>query len=155
MDWIEIHSFFLHNKPGMLTHFPRNGTSPSVIDLCFSASNITEDILAYGINPDSTSDHAICTLYINHTPPAAPPKRAWHRADWTLFQQTITSSRPDLSNISSAEEALRMANNITEIIHTATDATVPWVKQRNKQAPWWHPDLNKIQQQLHCAERHY
>jgi hypothetical protein len=85
VDWMESHSFFLHNKPGTLTHFPRNGTSPSVIDLCFSAGNITKDILAYEINPNSTSDHAICTLYINHTPPTSPPKRAWHRADWKLF----------------------------------------------------------------------
>jgi hypothetical protein len=85
MDWMEIYSFFLHNKPGMLIHFPRNGTSPSVINLYFSASNITKDILAYEINPDSTSNYAIYTLYISHIPPAAPLKRAWHRPDWTLF----------------------------------------------------------------------
>jgi hypothetical protein len=135
VDWMETHSFFLCNKPGTLMHFPRNGISLSVIDLCFLAGNVTKDILAYEINPDSTSDHAICTLYINHTPPATSPKRAWHRADWALFQQTIIASRLDLSNIGSAEEALRMANNITEIIHTATDAAVPWVKQRAKQSP--------------------
>jgi hypothetical protein len=74
VDWMESHNFFLYNKPGTLTHFPRNGTSPSVIDLCFSAGTITKDILAYEINPDSTSDHVICTLYVNHTPPASPPK---------------------------------------------------------------------------------
>jgi hypothetical protein len=152
VDWMESHSFFLHNKPGTLTHFPQNGTSPSVIDLCFSAREITKDILAYEINPDSISDHAICTLYISHTPPTSPPKRAWHRADWKLFQQTITEYGLDLSNIGSAEEALRTANNITEIIHKATDAAVPWVKQRAKEAPWWHPDLNKIKQQLHRAK---
>jgi hypothetical protein len=48
-----------------------------------------------------------------------------------------------------------MANNITEIIYKATDTTVLWVKQRAKQAPWWHPNLNKIKQQLHCAERYH
>jgi hypothetical protein len=154
VDWMETHSFFLHNKPGMLIHFPRNGTSPSVIDLCFSAGNITKDIWAYEINPDSTSDHAISTLCINHTPPASPPKRAWHRADWTLFHQTVTEYGLDLSNIGSAEEALRAATNITGIIHKATDAAVPWVKQRATQAPWWQPDLNKMRQQLHRTERH-
>jgi hypothetical protein len=32
---------------------------------------------------------------------------------------------------------------------------VLWVKQRAKQAPWWHPDLNKIKQQLHHAKRYH
>jgi hypothetical protein len=146
VDWMETHSFFLHNKASTLTHFPRNGTSLSVIDLCFLASNITKDILTYEINPDSTSDYAICTLYINHIPPTSPPKGAWYRADWTLFQHTITEYGLDLSNIGSADEALHAASNITEIIYKATDAVVPWVKQRAKQAPWWHPNLNKIRQ---------
>jgi hypothetical protein len=132
---METYSFFLHNKPGKLTHFPQNGISLSVIDLCFSAGNITKDILAYEINPDSTSDHAICILYINHIPPISPPKRAWHRANWTLFQQTITKCGLDFSNIGSTEEALHVANDITEIIHKAIYATVLWVKQRAKQAP--------------------
>jgi hypothetical protein len=125
VDWMESHSFFLHNKPGTLTHFPQNDTSPLVIDLCFSASNITKDILAYEINPDLASDHAICTLYINHTPLTYPPKRAWHRANWKLFQQTITKYGLDLGNIGSAKEAICTANNITKIIHKATDIAVP------------------------------
>jgi hypothetical protein len=45
-----------------------------------------------------------------------------------------------------------MANNTTKIIHKAIDAAVLWVKQRAKQAPWWHPNLNKIKQQFHHAE---
>jgi hypothetical protein len=45
-----------------------------------------------------------------------------------------------------------MANNITDIIHKATDATVLWIKQRAKQVPWWHPELNKIKKQLHHAK---
>jgi hypothetical protein len=149
---MESHNFFLHNKPGMLIHFPRNSMSPSIIDLCFSARGISKDILAYEINPDSASDYAIYTLYINHILPTSPAKRAWHRADWKIFQQTVTEYGIDLSNIGSAEEALRMANNITNIIHKATDAAVPWIKQRAKQVPRWHPDLNKIKKQLHHAE---
>jgi hypothetical protein len=129
VDWMESHSFFLHNKPGMLTHFPQNSISPSIIDLCFSAGEITKDILAYETNPDSTSDYVICTLYISHTLPTSPPKRAWHGADWKLFQQTITEYRLDLNNIGSAKEAICVANNITDIIHKATDAIVPWVEQ--------------------------
>jgi hypothetical protein len=105
VDWIETYSFFLHNKPSMLIHFPQNGTSLSVIDLCFSAGNITKDILAYEINPDSISNYAIYTLYINYTLPTSPLKRAWHRADWTLFQQTITEYGLDLSNIGSTKQA--------------------------------------------------
>jgi hypothetical protein len=132
VDWMESHNFFLHNKPGMLIHFPWNGMFPSVIDLCCSARQITRDILAYEINLDSASDHVICTLYINHTPPTSPPKRAWHRANWKIFQQTITEYGLDLSNIGSAEEALRVADNITDIIHKAIDAVVPWIKQRAK-----------------------
>jgi hypothetical protein len=76
VDWMEAHSFFLHNKPGHPTHFPRNSNSPSVIDLCFSSSTITNNILAHEIRPESTSDHATCTIYLNLTPPKATPKRA-------------------------------------------------------------------------------
>jgi hypothetical protein len=50
-------------------------------------------------------------------------------------QSCITEYGLDLSNIGSAEEAICAANNITDIIHKATDAAVPWIKQRAKQAP--------------------
>jgi hypothetical protein len=151
-DWMEEHHFFLQNKPGHPTHFPRNGMTPSVIDLCFSAGNITKNIIAHEINPDSASDHAIYTIYLNLTPPKATPKRAWYKADWALFQKTIIESGLDLNNISSADAALHAVTNITTIINKATDAAVPWVKPSTKQAPWWHPNLNKQRKHLKQAE---
>jgi hypothetical protein len=127
----------------------------SIIDLCFSAGNITNNILAHEIRPESTSDHAICTIYFNLTPPKATPKCGWHRANWPLFQKTITESGLDPSNITSAEEALRAVTNITTIINNATDAAVPWVKPRAKQAPWWHPDLDNLRRQLIHVDRQH
>jgi hypothetical protein len=154
-NWMEDHHFFLHNKPGHPTHFPRNGMRPSVIDLCFSAGCITGKILMHEINPDSTSDHAICTIHLNLTIPSKAPKRAWHRADWTLFWQTILDTALDLSNITSADQALQATETINTIINNATNAAIPWVTPRPKQAPWWHPDLSKKNKQLQRAERRY
>jgi hypothetical protein len=122
---MEAHSFFLHNKPGCPTHFPRNDNSPSMIDLCFSSGTITNNILAHEIRPESTSDHATCMIYLNLTPPKATLKRTWYRADWILFQKTVTGSGLDLSNINITEEALRAATNITKIINDATNAAIP------------------------------
>jgi hypothetical protein len=124
-DWMENHHFFLHNKPGYPTHFPRNGTRPSVIDLCFTTGNITEKVLMHEINPDSTSDHAICTIHLNLTIPSKAPKRAWRKADWTLFRQTILTSGLDLSNINNAEQALWAVGAITTTINKATDTAIP------------------------------
>jgi hypothetical protein len=126
-----------------------------VIDLCFSSGTITNNIVAHEIRPESTSDHTTCTIYLNLTPPKATPKRAWCRADWTLFQKTITGSGLDLSNINNAEEALRAATNVTRIINDATNAAIPWVRPRTKQAPWWHRDLDTLRRQLIRAERRH
>jgi hypothetical protein len=123
---MENHHFFLHNKPGHPTHFPRNGTRPSVIDLFFTAGNITEKVLMHEINPDSTSNHATCTIHLNLTIPSKAPKRAWRKADWTLFRQTILTSGLDLSNINNAEQALQAVGAITTTINKATDAAIPW-----------------------------
>ena len=41
VNWLETNYFHLGNKPGIPTNHPRNGGTPSTIDLCFSRGSIT------------------------------------------------------------------------------------------------------------------
>ena len=61
-EWLESNNFQPHNEPGLLTHHPRNGTTPSMIDLCLSQRDISASILSLATNHNTTSDHSSITV---------------------------------------------------------------------------------------------
>jgi hypothetical protein len=152
-DWLEEHSFQLHNTPGELTHFPRNGMSPSTIDLSFSAGPISSQILAWGINHDTTSDHATCFLQLDLQVPGPVPRRAWSKANWTAFTQSLQDAGMDLSNLSDTEDTLRAASNISTIIDQALDIAVLLFTPHPRKALWWNPALNRTRKKLINLQR--
>jgi hypothetical protein len=87
---MEKNNFQLINKPGTLTHFPRNGTSPTVIDLTFAKGDINNRIQAWSANPDTTSDHAMCSIMLDIQPPNPQAYRSWAKTDWGQFFMTLT-----------------------------------------------------------------
>ena len=155
-EWFEEHDFTLQNEPGRCTHFPRNGHSPSVIDLCFTRGNTTERVLSWSIDDESTSDHSILGLHLNlglTALPTARLRRNWYNADWAAFANVVRRANLFRQPINSAEEAEAAATAATGLIIEATDVAAPLSPMREKRAPWWTPELTKHRRRLLQSER--
>jgi hypothetical protein len=157
-DWLAEQRFTLHNKPGRCTHHPRNGHSPSVIDLCLSRGGITDRVLSWSIDDESTSDHSILGLHLDldQTPLSTPQlRRNWNQADWAAFSKVIRDAKLLRRPISSTAEAEAAATAITGLIIAATNVAVPLMTRRSKHAAWWNPQLTKLRKRLLQAERRF
>src|SRR5215207_9788634 len=106
-NWLDEHSFKLHNKPGVHTFFPRSSTirNPTVIDLSFSRGAISTYVDSWIIDHESTSDHSIIGLNLNlpitekFTIAANELVHAWEKTDWGLFRSTLADVGMDFTNI--------------------------------------------------------
>jgi ribonuclease HI len=158
VSWLNEHSYQLHNEPGVLTHFPHNGNTPSVIDLTFSRGEISKRILSWSADPVTTSDHALCTIVLNISPSkASPPGRCWKKADWPKFAKLIRTSTTSLkpAEVTSDTELLSLTTKFISTITESIDECVPARKMRRKNAPWWNHNLTVLKSKLLCSERRY
>jgi hypothetical protein len=154
-EWFETHNFQLHNKPGLAAHHPRNGGTPSTIDLCLSRGHITSSILSLATDHDTTSDHSSITVTLA-LPCAAPPasvRRNWHKANWESFSKHIRCSGIDLTNLQGKADTLRAITNVTTILHKAMDAAVPSRVPRKPEAPWWNHSLTLTKRSVKRADK--
>jgi len=154
-NWLEENNFHLQNEPAIPTHHPRNGGSPSTIDLCLSHATTTRSIPSLAVDHDTTSDHTTLTdtLALPSTEAQTSPRRCWYKADWGSFDAKIQSTKMDLSQLQGPEDTLRAVTNITKLIHQAVDAAVPMKKLRKSEAPWWNHSLTLAKQSVKRADR--
>jgi len=120
-EWLESNNFQLHNVPGLPTHHPRNGSTPSTIDLCLSRGDITTSILSLDTDHGTTSDHSsvTVTLALPSATSPVPVRRNWHKANWETFREYILSTGIDLTNLQGKEDTLRAVTSVTTILHKA------------------------------------
>jgi len=59
----------------------------------------------------------------------------------------------DLSNLQGTGDTLRAVTNITQLIHEATNHTVPMKDPRRQEAPWWNQNLTLAKRAVKRAER--
>jgi len=154
-EWLESNNFQLHNVPGLPTHHPRNGSTPSTIDLCLSRGEITATILSLATDHDTTSDHSsiTITLALPSAPSSVPVRRNWQEANWETLREHVRSTGIDLTNLQGKEDILRAAANITTILHEAIDAAVPSGTSRKPQAPWWNHSLTLAKRSVKRADK--
>ena len=120
------------------THHPRNGSSPSTIDLSLTRGDTTRSTLSLAIEDDTTSDHSslTATLSLPYTAPPPKPYRCWTKADWNSFNSHIQSTRMDLSDLQGPEAMLRAISNITLLIHQVAETAIPYKNPRKTESPW-------------------
>jgi ribonuclease HI len=154
-EWLESNNFQLHNVPGLPTHHPRNGSTPSTIDLCLSRGNISASILSLATDHDTTSDHSsiTVTLALPSAISPAPIRRNWHKANWETFSKYVQSTGLDLSNLQGKEDTLRAVTNVTTILNDAIDAAVPSGVSRKPEAPWWNHSLTLAKRSVKRADK--
>jgi ribonuclease HI len=156
VDWLEGNQFRLHNKPGVPTHFPRSGQgeNSTVIDLSFSRGLVSDFVVGWLVDHDSTSDHSIIGIQLN-VPAYRSVKpnhrnmvRAWSRANWDSFNNIIKSKNIDFSNIGSKLESQTAVQTLYEILNEGIETSVPLVEFRPKFAPWWTKNLDWLTTRL-------
>jgi len=154
-EWLESNNFQLHNEPGLPTHHPRNGGTPSTIDLCLSRGDITTSILSLAVNHDTTSDHSSITVMLSlpSSIPTASVRRNWNKANWEIFSEHIRSTGIDLTNLQGKEDTLRAVTNVTTILHQAINAAVPTGTPRKPEAPWWNHSLTLAKRSVKRADK--
>jgi len=154
-DWLEANNFHLHNEPALPTHHPRNGTTPSTIDLCLSRGSITTSILSLAVDHNTTSDHSsvTATLTLPSAAQTRPLQRLWHKANWGIFKEHIRATGLDTSNLQGQSDTLRAVTTITTLLHQAIEAAVPQGKPKKTEAPWWNHNLTLAKRSVKQADR--
>jgi len=154
-EWLESNNFQLHNEPGLPTHHPRNGTTPSTIDLCLSHCDFTNSIISLATNNETTSDHSEITVTLAFPSALAPTavRPNWGKANLKTFEEHIRSTGIDLLNLQGKEDTLRAVTNVTTMLHDAINAAVPSGHSRKPKAPWWNHSLMLANQSVKRADR--
>ena len=145
-------SLKLRNKPGKYTHFPRNGSSPSVVDLTFTRGR--PEILSWSLGDDFGSDHRSSHLHIQLQTPPPHTRLAWSKANWPRFSQEVREAGLEFDNLTSPQEVERAAENYTASIKAAIQAAIPTIKpnSRKRIRGWWTRELDIISQSLREAQ---
>ena len=125
-------AFDLKNIPGLYTHFPRNNSSPSVIDLTFTRGQASQDLLDWTLGEDFGSDHLSTHLHINATSPMPNISLAWSKVNWTNFTTTFSTQGLDFSNLGSEGEIERVAEIYFHALHKAIDNSVSKIRDNQK-----------------------
>ena len=143
-------SLNLHNKPGLYTHFPRNNSSPSIVDLTFTRGQATLDLLDWTLGNDFGSDHLSTHLHVCNRVTTTVPRFAWSKANWGKFANEVSHSGLDFSNLGSTGEIERASENYTNILHKAIDTSIPKIRvnQQRKIRGWWNRELDQISENL-------
>jgi len=143
VHWLEHNNFHLQNEPAIPTHHPRNGSSPSTIDIYLTCGDITRCTLSLAIEDDNTSDYSslTVTLLLPYAAPPPKPYRCWNKVDLNSFNSHIQSTRMDLIDLQGPEAILRTISNITLLIQQATETAVPYNNPRKTETPWWNHSL--------------
>ena len=143
-------SLNLQNKPGLYTHFPRNNSSPSIVDLTFTRGQATLDLLDWTLGNDFGSHHLSTHLHVCNRVTSTVPRLAWSNANWEKFANEVSHSGLDFSNLGSKGEIERALENYTNILHKAFDISIPKIRvtQYRKIRGWWNRELDQISENL-------
>ena len=145
-------SLKLRNKPGKYTHFPRNGSSPSVVDLTFTRGR--PEILSWSLGDDFGSDHRSTHLHIQLQIPPPPTRLAWSKADWPRFSEKIREAGLNFDHLTSPQEVERAADNYTTSLKNAIQSAIPTIKpnSRKRVRGWWTKELDILSRSLGEAQ---
>lgn len=130
VDWAITNQFNLLNIPGTLTHFPRNGTRPTIPDLTYGRHNILTMSQGWATDEGEGggSDHVLITTTLNINKPTFNPRRQHHRTDWVKFMGIIKNIDISSTNYETPELTLATDDRIDEQIQKAIDTANPWSK---------------------------
>ena len=146
-------SLQMHNKPGLYTHFPRNGSSPSVVDLVFTRGEA--EIRSWTLGDDFGSDHKSTHLHLALRPSPTMPRLAWNKTDWSLLVEEVTAAGLDFRNLTSPQEVERAATNLTTALHSAIGAAVPELKpgRGRRIRGWWTKELDNLSKEVKSLQQ--
>jgi hypothetical protein len=109
--------------------------------LWFSRGPATSLIDTWTIDEHTISDHAMIGFRVSHPSIARPSKqvmiRAWKRADWPLFNNTIRSRKLDFSGLLNKQDTIVAIELLTSTIDGTLNIAVPTALVKTKYAAWW------------------
>src|SRR6266566_51566 len=154
IPWTEGKTLQLANTPGIFTHFPRNQSRPSIIDLTFFNM---PDFTIYSwhaiYNDGHGSDHCLTYTIWASTPFTFQPKRLFTKTNWKLFNQHISQVNeqelPWHDPKATTRSAEYITDKITEAIHLFTPLSTPHKRHKT----WWNNDLTKLKKKLAAVQR--
>ena len=130
-------SLQMHNKPGLYTHFLRNGSSPSIVDLVFTRGET--EIRSWTLGDDFGSDHKSTHLHLALKPNPTTPRLACGKTKWPLLVEEVAVVGLDFGNLTSPQEVERAAANLTTALHSAIQSAVPELRpgRGRRIRGWW------------------
>lgn len=127
------------------------------IDITLSNRQLESSIHEWAVVPDITSsDHRILRYSLTLTMLAftrKPPRFATERADWALFNNTLSQKFLQQGNIKESPPEVH-ADLLSGILYSAAGSAIPVLRSRRKiTPPWWSDELLEARRKLKCDAR--
>jgi ribonuclease HI len=183
VNWIDEQQLELLNTPGSGTFFRPNMDRESVIDLTLITRSLARQAQDWQVLPTLGSDHkGILVLVtgtrtpdsVNNPFPAAGYNTKL--ANWDLFSSSLRTNiafspiinSPEFTGLKTSELRSnflhgqsssvttlldRAAEEFTEAITTAANASIPTRKPGARPKPWWNDDLFNLRQDMMNKQR--
>src|SRR5271156_3885936 len=183
VNWIDEQQLELLNTPGTGTFFRPNMDRESVIDLTLITRSLARQAQDWQVLPTLGSDHkGILVLVtgtrtpdsVNNPFPAAGYNTKL--ANWDLFSSSLRTNiafspiinSPEFTGLKTSELGSnflhgqsssvttlldRAAEEFTEAITTAANASIPTRKPGARPKPWWNDDLFNLRQDMMNKQR--
>lgn len=152
VNWTEAQGLLLLNKPGQLTHFPRNGSSTTIPDATFASSTMHDAFQIWSANYGASGDsnHALITTSLHISSLAFKSCSQFHRIHWSIVGQYFVKTPP---LISTPDEAIVAAAKLSRNFEAAIAAVTPWSRPNQKSKIWWTPEISALKSSLNAAKK--
>lgn len=120
------------SAPDRPTHYPANGTTPTIIDLILN-KNYPHPLIPVSLSQLS-SDHNPVTVTLTNTKINETSVQIYDykNTNWKLFRKIVNDRLTINNNIDSQQELDEEVDVLTKIIQDARDATTKLIKQKPK-----------------------
>lgn len=154
VEWTDRHGLLLLNTPGTLTHFPRNGSGPSIPDCTFASKDLYSAVANWTADAidNGDSDHAKLTTTLHVAQPIFQPKRQHHRTDWNLFLAEFNKLDAEGDSPNSIEKAELAAEDLNNCFAKAMEKSIPWSKPGQGSNIWWTKEISELKSKLHAGK---
>src|SRR5690606_36798242 len=167
----------LINEPDVPTHYPRNGNTPSVIDLAFATYPLLDLVSDWTVEERDSeeseaattgSDHTVIRFEITSTQTESVPdprsqRYKWKAANWDKFREKMLENVMEgnhefhtlCNNFATNEDLDKAAQLLTKVIKGAVEVSVPELRLCSRSKVWWTDEIKMARKRLRHLERRW
>ena len=150
-EFIFQKGLFVHNIGNEPTWQAR-GLS-SIIDITVSL-NLGDELMGWGVTKTTLSDHHRLSFVLGTTQNTKVWSRNYSRANWSMFQEYISSNLKEIPKLWSEDIVESALNDLYDTVNNGLDFSCPKRRIKNRDSLlWWNHDCENAKRQFISMKR--